>query len=55
MKNLLSHLGSAIMSFIIAGMGVFIAGFFAIIGALHLASIGEDDKKEKSSEEESED
>jgi hypothetical protein len=55
MKNLLSHLGSAIMSFIMAGLGVFIAVFYAVIGVLHLASIGEDDKKEKSSEEESED
>jgi len=55
MKNLLSHLGSAIMCFIVAGFGVFIAVFHAIIGALHLASIGADDKKEKSSEEESED
>lgn len=55
MKNLLSHLGLAILNFIMAGLGVFIAVSSAIIGGLHLASIGADDKKEKSSEEESED
>lgn len=55
MKNLLSHLGSAIMCFIMAGLSVFFAIVYAVIGGLHLASIGADDKKEKSSEEESED
>lgn len=55
MKNLLSHAGSAIVSFIMAGCALFAAVFYAIIGALHIASIGADDKKEESSEEESED
>lgn len=55
MKNLLGHVGSAIASFIVAGFGVFIAVLYAIIGGLHLALIGKDDKEEESSEEKTED